>query len=114
MTTAIVTRVPSSIFKYHSLLQDFFAGMVMKLDKNAHKETPTTESLAGIMDKLVDEIVEFENQIHKDKFNENSLIELCDQANFSFLAYVALRLEGVKHAERIGRPAEHDKTVVDP
>jgi hypothetical protein len=49
------------------------------------------------MDLLVEEIVEFENQLEEDKFNENSLVELMDQANFSFLAYVALRRQGVKH-----------------
>ena len=97
MPTNIITQVPYSLRSYHHLLQDFFKIMIMKLDKNSHKETPTKENLSGIMDLLLQEIIEFENQVHQDKFNENSLIELADQANFAFLAYVALRLEGVKH-----------------
>src|SRR5262245_46179016 len=100
MPTAIITEVPDSIHKYIPLLADFFKGMVYKLDKNSHKNTPTMESLQSIMDLLINEIVEFEQQINQDKYNENSLIELCDQANFAFLAYVALRIEGVQHDKR--------------
>jgi hypothetical protein len=102
MSTNIIVQVPDSLRKYHRFLQDFFDKMVYKLHKNAHKETPAKESLQKIMDLLIEEIIEFENQIAKDKFNENSLIELADQANFAFLAYVALRLEGVKHADQGG------------
>jgi hypothetical protein len=97
MPTNILVQVPDSLRDWHPLLLDFFAGMIKKLDKNSHKDTPTIESLPRIMDLLVEEIVEFENQLEEDKFNENSLVELMDQANFSFLAYVALRRQGVKH-----------------
>jgi len=97
MSSAIVVQIPSSLRGYHSFLHDFFAGMIMKLAKNSHKDTPTKETLPKIMDLLREEIREFEEQLAEDKFNENSLIELMDQANFSFLAYVALRMEGVKH-----------------
>lgn len=100
MPTNIIIQIPDSLRQYHDLLHDFFKGMIRKLDKNSHKDTPVKESLQKIMDKLVEEIIEFENQIHKDRFNENSLIELMDQANFSFLAYVVLRGEGVKHEEK--------------
>lgn len=96
----LLLDVPKSLMKYEEMLHDFFNGMMMKLDKNSHKETPTRESLFSIMDLLMEEINEFEQQIQEDKFNENSLIELMDQANFSFLAYVALRLEGVKHEKQ--------------
>jgi hypothetical protein len=76
--------------------------MIAKLDKNSWKQTPTVNSLPEIMDLLREEIFEFENQMADDKFNENSLIELMDQANFSFLAYVALRLQGVQHESNPG------------
>ena len=97
MPTNILIQIPDSIRPYHGFLLDFFNGMIKKLDKNSHKDTPTKASLEEIMDLLLEEINEFENQLYADKFNENSLIELMDQANFSFLAYVALRNEGVKH-----------------
>ena len=96
----MIINVPPSIAKYEDLLFDFFTGMMMKLDKNSHKETPTVESLESIMNLLLEEIIEFEDQVFKDKYNQNSLIELMDQANFSFLAYVALRLQGVKHGPK--------------
>jgi len=79
--------------------------MIKKLDKNSHKDTPSIKDMGRIMDLLLDEVVEFENQLHLDRFDENSLIELADQANFAFLAYVALRNEGVKHAEEASDPA---------
>jgi len=93
----IMLDVPNSLEPWHALLADFFHGMILKLDKNSHKDTPTKETLPKIMDLLREEIKEFEEQLYKDRFDENSLIELMDQANFSFLAYVALRMEGVKH-----------------
>ena len=113
----IEVSIPNSIGNYAVLLEDFIKTMVHKLDKNSHKETPTKESLPAIMDLLVEEIFEFEQQIDADKFNENSLVELADQANFSFLAYVALRQQGVKHeqgstdTDGTGRPTERGEAV---
>jgi hypothetical protein len=115
--TKIEVVVPDSISDYSDFLADFFDTMIYKLAKNSHKKTPTKESLSAVMDMLVDEIIEFEEQIVDDKFNENSLVELADQANFSFLAYIALRQQGVKHGQRsinsdgTGRPVEHSKAV---
>ena len=93
MTTSIKITIPPSIEKYAVYLADFVDGMVKKLDKNSHKDTPTRENLQTIMDLLIEEISEFEMQVAEDRFSENSLIELMDQANFAFLAYIALRAE---------------------
>lgn len=93
MPIIIVIEVPNSIQKYAPLLKRFFDGMIKKLDKNSHKETPTKETIERIIDLLFEEIIEFKRQIHEDKYNENSLIELMDTANFAFLAYVALIIE---------------------
>jgi hypothetical protein len=71
--------------------------MIKKLDKNSHKATPTTSDIPDIIDLMVLEIDEFETQLKEDKFNENTLVELMDAANFAFLAYIALRLQGVEH-----------------
>ncbi len=107
----ITVGVPNELDKYAAPLQQFVEGMVMKLYKNRHKETPTRASLREIMDLLVEEILEFEQQVEDDKFNENSLVELMDQANFSFLAYVALRLQGVEHDERTRLPTVGGEAV---
>src|SRR4249920_3662780 len=100
MPTNILVQIPDSIKQYRWFLQDFVKGMITKLDKNSHNNTPTVETLPKIMDLLREEIKEFEEQLAENKFDENSLIELMDQANFSFLAYVALRLQGVKHGPK--------------
>jgi len=98
MPVNVIVQVPDSIKTWHPLILRFFEGMIAKLDKNSWKQTPKVESLPRIMEMLKDEIEEFEEQLEMDKFDENSLIELMDQANFAFLAYVALRMEGVEHA----------------
>ena len=100
MPVNILVQVPDSIKTWQPLLLKFFEGMIAKLDKNSYKQTPQLESLPRIMELLQDEIDEFMEQIDMDKFDENSLIELMDQANFAFLAYVALRMEGVEHAPK--------------
>lgn len=93
MTSSIIIRLPNSLHKWSWLIKDFVDAMVTKLDQNSHKDTPTRESLQTIMDLLIQEIIEFEKQVAEDKFNKNVLYELADQANFAFLAYVALRRE---------------------
>ena len=39
------------------------------------------------------EIDEFETQFFEDRHDENAMMELCDVANYAFLAYAALLLE---------------------
>lgn len=104
MSTNIVITIPTALFPHHTHLQKFFEGMIKKLDKNSHKATPTTADIPTILDLLVLEIDEFETQLREDKHNENTLVELMDVANFAFLAYVALRLQGVEHAKSEGHP----------
>jgi len=100
VTSHIVIHIPKSLFSYHTHLQRFFEGMIRKLDMNSHKTTPTTDDIPAIITKLHCEIVEFQEQFITNKEDENTLIELMDVANFAFLAYVACRLQGVKHANR--------------
>ena len=100
MATNIVIQVPNSLFQYHTHLKYFFEGMMMKLDKNSHKDTPKSKDIPEIIENLREEVIEFEEQLALNKFAENTLIELMDSANFAFLAYVALRMQGVEH-ERV-------------
>ena len=97
MPEVMLVQVPDSLVKYTDQLAGFFSGMMHKLDINSHKDTPTMKSIPEIIHNLQEEVLEFEDQLLQDKFNENSLIELMDVANFAFLAYVALRLQGVEH-----------------
>ena len=94
----IVVTIPPSIDKYTIFFKMFIDGMLQKLDKNSHKDTPTINTIPEILDKLEEEIVEFQEQMFGDPMGENGLIELMDVANFAFLAYVALRNQGVNHA----------------
>jgi hypothetical protein len=104
----ITVHVPQSIEKYAQNLADFFDGMIDKLDKNSHKDTPTVKTIPAIIDNLREEVVEFEEQLAFNKFDENTLIELMDAANFAFLAYVALRLQGVEHGNKV---QDHNRNV---
>jgi len=98
MATNVVIQVPNSLFGYHTHLKLFFEGMIMKLALNSHKDTPTTKDIPEIIENLREEVIEFEEQLALNKFSENTLIELMDAANFAFLAYIALRMQGVEHA----------------
>lgn len=91
--------VPEDLRRYHLHLQGFFEGMIFKLHKNAHKDTPNAKSVTLMMAKLREEIEEFEEQLALNKFDPNTLVELMDQANYSFLAYVYLRMGGVGNAK---------------
>ena len=100
MPTNLIVQIPNSLYPYHGFLQDFFTRMIEKLDKNSYKETPTKANLHEIMDLPINEVTELEDQVHKDRLDENTFMELADIANFAFLAYAALRLEGVKHESK--------------
>jgi len=96
----LLLHIPASLEKYSEHLTWFFDGMMHKLDINSHKDTPTTKDIPGIIEDLREEVVEFEEQLARNKFDENTLVELMDAANFAFLAYVALRMQGVEHGKR--------------
>jgi hypothetical protein len=100
----LLLHVPNSIAKYGEHLMWFFEGMLIKLDKNSHKTTPTSKDIPAIIEDLREEVIEFEEQLALNKFDENTLIELMDAANFAFLAYVALRLQGVEHERKTKTP----------
>lgn len=89
----ITITIPPSIDAYRERLQAFFEGMVKKLDKNSHKSTPTTASIPMIIDFIQLEVDEFEEQYFEDQHAENAMLELCDVANYAFLAYAVLLLE---------------------
>ena len=97
----ITLDIPPSLEKYTVHLGLFFAGMIEKLAKNSHKETPTVPTIPAILDLLQLELDEFEEQFYDDRNNENTLIELMDVSNFAFLAYIALRIQGVKYAKEV-------------
>lgn len=99
MPTNILVQIPDSLRDFHPQLLAFFQGMIKKLDKNCHKQTPTIKDIGKIIELLQDEVGEFEDQMLTDMYDRNSLIELMDVANFAFLAYVALIIQGVKDEE---------------
>ncbi len=94
--TNIAIPIAPALQKFRIHIRDFIAGMVFKLNKNSHKETPDRLHIDSIIQLLREEIYEFEEQLKNDKFDENSLLELFDIANYAFLAFVALRNDGVE------------------
>lgn len=101
MATNIVITVPNSLFKFHTPLKNFFDGMIYKLEINSHKQTPTSADIPGIIALMRKEIEEFEQQFDEDKADPNVLVELQDVANFAFLAYVALKLQGHGNGDKV-------------
>lgn len=94
--TNIAVSVPPDLEKYREHLRTFFEGMIRKLSLNSHKNTPTKTDMDGIIQLMLGEIDELREQVATDKFDENSLAEAYDCANYAFLAFVALRGDGVK------------------
>jgi hypothetical protein len=101
MTVSLTVIIPKSIEQYTPLIQSFVDGMIIKLDKNSWKKTPTVNSIPEIIDLLGGELSEFEEQFFENKYDENVLVELMDVANYAFLAYVALRLQGLGNGPKI-------------
>jgi len=84
--------------------REFMQGMLFKLDKNSHKNTPEIEDIPGMVRMLLVELTEFQDQFRDDRHNPNTLIELFDVANFAFLMFLALRNQG--HADWRNTPGE--------
>lgn len=91
-------NTPPTLAGLQTHLRDFLDMMVFKLHQNSHKETPTRDQIPAIVAGIRREIEEFEEQITLEKDDPNSLVELADAANMAFLAFVALRNQGVKDA----------------
>jgi len=87
----LVLPIPESLTIYRGHLKEFFAGMMLKLDVNSHKNTPEMDDVPEVINKLLEEVQEFRDQLLKDPSDENTLVELMDAANFSFLAYIAVK-----------------------
>ena len=94
--TNIAVSIPPDLHVYRGHLRTFFEGMIRKLSINSHKSTPTKTDMNGIINLMLGEIEELKEQVSVDKFDENSLAEAYDCANYAFLAFVALRGDGVK------------------
>jgi hypothetical protein len=93
--------LPAALNHYRTELLLFFAGMIYKLNLNAHKDAPNKPQIPELMLKLMGEVGELTEQILKDKFDPNSLQEAFDTANFAFLIYLALLRDGTKDPRRV-------------
>jgi hypothetical protein len=95
----LLIDMPPSLNNLAEHFVEFIDIMLMKLDQNSHKKTPTMVDIPRIMDLLDGEVQEFKEQFYSDKYGRNTLVELADTSNFAFLAFVALRMQGVKNGE---------------
>lgn len=91
-------NTPPTLQSYRNHLRDFVDMMVAKLHDNSHKTTPSREQIPDIIALLREELREFEEQLAENRDDLNTLVELADASNFAFLAFVALRSQGVKDA----------------
>jgi hypothetical protein len=81
--------------EYGTYYKEFITGMVLKLHKNSHKDTPNKTDIEGMIKLMEAEITELREQLSEDKYDTNSLMETFDVANFALLIFIALRREGV-------------------
>lgn len=95
----ILVDVPHDLKNMAEHFVEFIDLMLMKLDQNSHKKTPTMVDIPAIMDLLYEEMEEFKQQFYANKYDRNTLLELADTANFAFLAFVALRMQGVNNGQ---------------
>jgi len=93
MANALNIKIDDKIAELREPLDEFIRAMTFKLIRNSHKQTPQKVELLSIIDRAREELAEFEAQVSLDKFDENSLLELADAANFCLLAYVVIRNE---------------------
>ncbi len=94
--TNIAVPIPPSLQVYREPLREFFAGMVRKLHKNSHKNTPNTVDIPTLVNLLRGEIEEFEEQMEVDANSDNVLTEMYDTSNYAFLVFLACRGAGVQ------------------
>jgi len=87
----LTLTIPKSLAQYNVDLHRFFTAMLVKLDKNSHKQTPVVDDVPRIIERLRSEITEFEEQFAADALDMNTLFELADVANYAFLADVAIQ-----------------------
>lgn len=88
--TWVQVQVPVAIEPMAVRLAEFFNAMLKKLDKNSYKQTPSHDDIPHIVDLMQKEVDEFMVQFDEDVMSDNSLKELADISNFSFLLYMAL------------------------
>lgn len=69
---------------------EFVSEMLFKLNKNAHKDTPSSADIYRITALLMREVAEFLEQYEEDRASGNVISECADIANFAFLLYVAV------------------------
>lgn len=76
---------PSRVNDMRPYLDRFVAGMLHKLEKNAHKRPPSPEDVFTFVMGMQKEVLEAFEQYVKNPDDENLFYELCDVANFAFL-----------------------------
>lgn len=90
--------IPPAIAEMGPVLQEFFEGMLHKLNVNSHKNAIRGDDIDGLLAKMVEEIQEFRDQRIADAADPNMLSELFDVSNFAFLLYAYLRAQGLRDA----------------
>lgn len=88
-------NIPTTLKRHAPFLKQFFEGMVFKLYVNSHKDETAAKDIPILLDALAGEVKEFTDQLAEKMDDPNSLSELVDMANFSYLLFQYLRNQGV-------------------
>lgn len=88
--------VPAVLNAHRLTLKQFIDGMIFKLAVNAHKDALVAKDVPFLIDKMLDELKEFKDELHDDgNIGTNALHETFDGANFWYLIFQHLRNSGV-------------------
>lgn len=98
-------KAPSRINDMRPYLDRFVAGMLHKLEKNAHKKPPSADDVFAFVMGMQKEVLEAFEQYVQDPDDDNLFYELCDVANFAFLMamvhMVRKEAKGKANAKRV-------------
>jgi hypothetical protein len=91
----MLINVPKTLKRHEPFLKQFMEGMIFKLHVNSHKDDTAEKDIPILLDHLADEVQEFRDQLTEKADDPNSLSELMDMSNFSYLLFHYLRNQGV-------------------
>lgn len=110
MASLIQVPTPSCLDDMAADLEEFVKGMVAKLAKNAHKDTPTREDVPQFILLMQGEILELYKQYLENRYDPNFNKELHDIANFAFLTMLSVELRDVNQMEMFNDGVARPKT----
>lgn len=91
----MIITVPPALKQHEPFIKEFFEGMIFKLTVNAHKDDTVEKDIPILIERGLEELQEFRDQLATKTRDPNTLQELFDMSNFNYLLFWFLRRQGV-------------------